>query len=110
MAVICDYDDKGLIENSVALIGREDLGNKRIGYALEVRDLHRQGIGREMRVQIDSREIDNLNVRNAMFIDGSEQLRDRILVQVLVHVDFLGRILPTSTRQKLGVQSDHRDR
>ncbi len=75
MAMIGDHHDVCLIENAVILISRENLGNERIGYRLEVVDFHPQWIGGEMRVQIDSRKVDNLNFRNAMSLHGREELR-----------------------------------
>ena len=72
--MIGDHHDVRLIENAVIPVGVENLGNERIGYRLEVGDFHRQRIGGEMRVQINSRKVDNLNFRNAMILHGREQL------------------------------------
>ena len=72
--MVGDHHDVGLIENAIGSVCVENFCNEGIGYGFEVGEFHRQRIGGEMRVQIDSREVDNLNFRDAVILYGIEQL------------------------------------
>ena len=99
-----------LIEDAVIFVGRENLRDQRIGYRLEVVNFHRQRIVGDMGVQIDSRKIDDLDLRNAVLRDRFEQLGHRILVHLLVDVGFPRRSLAAAFCDEFRVQFDHRER
>ena len=107
--MIGDHHDVGLIENAAVTIRVEDFRHERIGCVLEVGDFHRQRVGREMRVQIDSREIHDLDIRDAVRLHRIEQLRHRVHIHLLVHVALAGRMLFLA-RDEFREQLDHRRR
>ena len=59
VTVVGDHHDVGLIENAIGPVCVENFCNEGIGYGFEVGEFHLQRIGGEMRVQIDSRKVDN---------------------------------------------------
>ena len=108
--MVGDYHYVGLIENAEVLVVGQYLRDQRIGYRFEVVDLHRKRIAGQMGVQIDPGEVHNLDFRNAMILDGIEQLGHGFLVEVFVDIHLFGRILATAARDEFRVQRDHRDR
>ena len=61
MPVVGDDHDIGLIENAEFLVVGQHLCDQRVGHLFEVVDLHIERITSQVGVQIDSREVHNLD-------------------------------------------------
>src|SRR5271166_93336 len=82
--MIGDKYHEGVILRALLAIFIDDLPNRRIEHAFEIFDLVVKRVLRDVRIEIDARKIDHLQIRYAVLFDRVDDERNRFEVHLRV--------------------------